>query len=321
MNKDAEWYAAGFDGRRRRVLGAAISAVENDRPDALAVLATVYGRTGTAHVLGVTGPPGVGKSTLVNALIGQYRKADMSVAVVAVDPSSPIGGGAILGDRIRMSEHALDPDVFVRSVASRGHSGGLSRSTARVVDVLDGFGFDVVIVETVGTGQAEIDIMHLAQTVVVVLAPGFGDEVQAIKAGILEIADIFVVNKADTSGASRTRNSLHEALGPVSDDSWQQPIVLTTATEGAGVVDVYDKIREHSATIDPQDREKAANVRARRQLAVAVGELAAQRVIRNDRLEGLADDVLSGQLDLRSAAVAALEQMTWPETMDQLESS
>jgi len=317
MNIDAEGYAAGFEKRQRRVLGSAISAVENDRPDAPAVLGAVYGKTGNAHVLGVTGPPGAGKSTLVNALIGEYRSRDMSVAVVAVDPSSPIGGGAILGDRIRMSEHALDPDVFVRSVASRGHLGGLSRSTARVVDVLDGFGFDVVIVETVGTGQAEIDIMHLAQTVIVVLAPGFGDEVQAIKAGILEIADIFVVNKADTSGASRTRQSLHEALGPVGDDGWRQPIVLTVATEDTGVGEVYDMIQAHTATIDPQDRKRASTVRALRQLAVAVGELAALRVIASEQLEDVADDVLSGQLDLRSAAEAALDRTTWPETTEQ----
>jgi len=312
MNRDAEWYAAGFESRQRRVLGAAISAVENDRRDAPAVLATVYGRTGSTHVVGITGPPGVGKSTLVNALIAQYRKADMSVAVVAIDPSSPIGGGAILGDRIRMSEHALDPDVFVRSVASRGHLGGLSRSAARVVDVLDGFGFDVVIVETVGTGQAEIDIMHLAQTVVVVVAPGFGDEVQAVKAGILEIADIFVVNKADTSGASRTQLSLHEALGPVRDDGWQQPIVLTTATEGAGVADVYDKIQEHKGTIDPDARAEAATVRARRQLAV----LAAELVMGSDKLEDVADDMLSGRVDLRSAAMTALERVMWLETTE-----
>jgi len=317
MNKDAEEYAAGFDRRQRRVLGTAISAVENDRPDAPAVLAAVYGKTGTAHVLGVTGPPGAGKSTLVNALISEYRKAGMSVGVVAVDPSSPIGGGAILGDRIRMSEHALDPDVFVRSVASRGHLGGLSRSTARVVDVLDGFGFDVVIVETVGTGQAEIDIMHLAQTVIVVVAPGFGDEVQAVKAGILEIADIFVVNKSDTSGATRAQHSLHEALGPVGDDGWQQPIVPTVATEGAGIDDVFDRIQAHAATVDPQDRKRAGTVRALRQIAVAVGELAAQRVIENEQLEDVADDVLSGRLDLRAAAESALERMTWPETTEQ----
>jgi len=316
MTRDAEFYASGFDRRQRRVLGAAISAVENDRPDAPAVVAAVYGKTGTAHVLGITGPPGAGKSTLVNALIGEYRKQDMSVGVVAVDPSSPIGGGAILGDRIRMSQHALDPEVFVRSVASRGQLGGLSRATAGVVDVLDGFGFDVVIVETVGTGQAEIDIMHLAQTVVLVAAPGFGDEVQAVKSGVLEIADIFVVNKADTPGAARTQNNLHEALGPIRDDGWRQPIMPTVATEGTGVGEVYDMIQGHFATIDPLARKQAANVRAHHQLAVAVGELSARRAIRSEELDDVAEDVLSGRLDLQSAAAVALERLTRPGTTE-----
>ncbi|GMQ92891.1 MAG: hypothetical protein BMS9Abin12_0368 [Acidimicrobiia bacterium] len=314
MSNDQERYAIGFAERDRRVLASAISAVENDRPDASAVLAAVYGRTGKAHVVGVTGPPGVGKSTLVGALIGEFRRAGQSVAVVAVDPSSPYGGGAILGDRIRMSDHTLDAGVFVRSLAARGYLGGLSRATARVVDILDSFGFDVVIVETVGTGQAEIDIMHLAQTVVVVAAPGFGSEMQAVKAGILEIADIFVLNKADTPMAARAEQDLHEALGPLSGSGWRQPIIPTVAIEAGGVPELFEKVCEHRAQLDPKARAAAATTRARRQLAAAVAELASERVGERTEVDDLTDQVLSGRLGLKAAAQAALELISSPPT-------
>jgi LAO/AO transport system ATPase len=316
MISDQEHYEAGFAEGNRRVLGSAISALENDRPDAPAVLAAVYGRTGNAHVVGVTGPPGAGKSTLVNVLIGEYRKADQSVAVVAVDPSSPFRGGALLGDRIRMSDHALDAGVFVRSVASRGHLGGLSRATAQVVDVLDSFGFDVVIVETVGTGQAEIDIMHLAQTVVVVAAPGFGSEVQALKAGILEIADIFVVNKADTPAAYKTERNLHEALGPPSASGWRQPIIQTVAIDSTGVPELFEKVCEHRDQLDPRERDRAATMRAKRQLTAAVAELASERVGRCTDVDDLADQILSGRLGLRAAAEATLPLITSPSNLE-----
>ncbi len=312
MNRDQASYEAGFAEGNRRVLGSAISAVESNRTDAPAVLAAVYGRTGKAHVVGVTGPPGAGKSTLVNALIGECRRAGQTVAVVAVDPSSPFGGGALLGDRIRMSEHALDPGVFVRSVASRGHLGGLSRATARVVDILDSFGFDIVIVETVGTGQAEIDIMHLAQTVVMVAAPGFGSEVQAIKAGILEIADIFVVNKADTQAAFKTERILHEALGEVTESGWRQPIIATVAIDNTGVPELFEKICEHRAQLGPGERAGAATARAKRQLAAAAAELAAQHVFKHAAVDDLADQVLSGGLELGAAAQAALKLISAP---------
>lgn len=307
MTRHPGFDAEGFAEGDRRVLGRAISAVENDRPDAPAVLAAVYGRTGNAHVVGVTGPPGAGKSTLVSALIGDFRKAEQSVAVIAVDPSSPFGGGAILGDRIRMSEHALDAEVFVRSVASRGHLGGLSRATARVVDVLDGFGFDVVIVETVGAGQAEIDIMHLAQTVIFVAAPGLGDQVQAVKAGILEIADIFVVNKADSPMAAQAERSLHEALGAPTASGWSQPIIPTVAIDNTGVPELFRKVREHWTQLDPDERARSSTIRARRQLAAAVAELASTRVSRQTEIEDLAEQVLSGRLGLKAAAEAALQ--------------
>jgi len=312
--RGADFFADGFAAGDRRVLGPAISAVENDRPDAPAVLAAIHGRTGAAHVVGVTGAPGVGKSTLVSALIGEYRRSGRSVAVVAVDPSSPFGGGAILGDRIRMSDHALDPEVFVRSVASRGHLGGLSRATARAVDVLDGFGFEVVIVETVGTGQAEIDIMHLAQTVIVVTAPGLGDEVQAVKAGILEIADIFVINKADAPAAARAERILHEALGPHVEGGWRQPIIPTVATEGTGVSEVFAKTRQHWDQLNPGDRTRSATLRAKRQLAAAVAELASANIVGSEAADDLAEQVLSGRLSLQAAAEKALQLISTPST-------
>ncbi len=302
-------YGEGLISGDRRLLGKAITAVENDRPDSSEVLKAIAGRTGRAHVVGITGPPGAGKSTLTSALITSLRERGRTVAVIAVDPSSPFGGGAILGDRIRMGEHALDPGVFVRSVAARGHLGGLSRTTARVVDVLDGAGFDTIIVETVGTGQAETEIMHLAQTVVVVAAPGLGDEVQAIKAGILEIADIFVVNKADSPIVNHTLRTLHEALGPTDERGWSQPILPTIATDGTGVEELMDAIEAHAAGFEEDYRTRAATLRARRQLAVAAAELASSHVHRSTDpiIDLLAEKVLSGALSLREAAEEALE--------------
>ncbi|TME62252.1 MAG: methylmalonyl Co-A mutase-associated GTPase MeaB [Chloroflexi bacterium] len=185
----------------KRSLARLVSVVENDDPGAAEILRTLYADTGRAQVVGVTGPPGGGKSTLVNNLAGAYRERSSRVAVVAVDPSSPFSGGAILGDRIRMRERFLDEGIFIRSMASRGHAGGLARATARVVNVLDALGTDVVLVETVGVGQEEVDVIGVADTVCLVTVPGLGDDIQAIKAGILEIADVLVVNKADRPGA------------------------------------------------------------------------------------------------------------------------
>lgn len=314
MKRDVSYYREGLASGSRDALGRAITAVENDRPEAQFVFQAISGRTGRAHVIGVTGPPGAGKSTLTSALIAAFREQGQRVAVLAVDPSSPFGGGAILGDRIRMGEHGLDSGVFVRSVASRGHLGGLSRATARVIDVLDGASFDTVIVETVGTGQAETEIMHLAQTVVVVMAPGLGDEIQAVKAGILEIADIFVVNKADSPLADRTMRTLHEALRPAGQSDWRQPILPTIATDRTGVADLADAIANHAASLDDDVRLKSGSRRARRQLAVAAAELAAERVHESDDpiIDELAEQILSGEVGLRDAAQEALRSVVGP---------
>jgi LAO/AO transport system kinase len=218
-------------------------------PSAVQVMKRLYPHTGRAFVLGVTGNPGAGKSTVVDALIARYRKAQKRVGVVAVDPSSPFSGGAILGDRIRMQRHATDEGVFIRSLATRGHLGGLSRSTGEVVAVLDAMGYDVVIVETVGVGQDEVDVVSQAETSIVVTVPGLGDEIQAIKAGILEIADVLVVNKADREGADRTVRDLVGMLELRGHDAHPVEIVRTVATSGEGIDELVQAVERHRARV------------------------------------------------------------------------
>ncbi|MEP6656622.1 MAG: methylmalonyl Co-A mutase-associated GTPase MeaB [Betaproteobacteria bacterium] len=234
--------------RDRRAIGHAISAVENDGPGAAGLSAAVTPHAGAAHVLGITGPPGAGKSTLINALLGELIRRGKSIAVVAVDPSSPLTGGAVLGDRVRMGEHGTHPDVFIRSVSSRGHLGGLSRTTSRIVDILDAAGFDVVIVETVGAGQSEVEITAIADTRVVVCPPGLGDDVQAIKAGIFEIADVFVVNKGDLPAAEATVRDLKDMLRLRRRGAQEVPVIKTTATLADGVAAVVDAVSAHGAS-------------------------------------------------------------------------
>ncbi|NMG30084.1 methylmalonyl Co-A mutase-associated GTPase MeaB [Aromatoleum evansii] len=241
----------------RAALARALTAVENDAAGADALLASLAVRTGRAHVVGITGAPGAGKSTLINALLGELLARGKRVAVVAVDPSSPVSGGALLGDRVRMGAHGGDERVFIRSLSSRGHLGGLSRTTARVVDLFDAAGFDVVVVETVGVGQSEVEIAQLADTRIVVCAPGLGDEVQAIKAGVLEIADILVVNKADSPLAAATVRDL-EMRGSARGEGWQVPVLAAVATSGEGVTGLADRIDEHARVAGVGRRRKAA---------------------------------------------------------------
>jgi LAO/AO transport system kinase len=257
----------------RRAIARQISGVENDRPEARQVLAELYPHTGQAYLVGLTGAPGTGKSTLVNELAKIYRRQNKTVAIISVDPTSPFTGGAILGDRIRMHDLAGDPGVFVRSMATRGSLGGLARATADAAKVFDAAGFEIILIETVGVGQAEVEIAGLAHSVVVVEAPGLGDEVQAIKAGILEIADVFVVNKADREGANRTvaalnmmldlthqtlpKTVLHHGLlmdvaaadetKPAEATPWRPPICQTIATQGTGIDEVAQALVRHRA--------------------------------------------------------------------------
>ena len=230
----------------RRAIARAITAVENDPTRAQSLRDTLAPHLGRAHVVGITGPAGAGKSTLVNALLGEFLARGHTVAVVAVDPSSPFTGGAVLGDRIRMAEHQANERVFIRSLAARGHAGGLSRATSPVIDVLDAAGFDLILVETVGAGQSDVAVASLARTRIVVYPPGLGDEVQALKAGMLEIADILVVNKADLPGADRTARDLL-AMPARHGTQSKRPVMKTVSTTGDGVAKLADAIAERKA--------------------------------------------------------------------------
>jgi LAO/AO transport system kinase len=249
-----------------RAIGRAISEVERDARSVPEILRRLFPRTGRARILGITGPPGAGKSTLVQRLAQAYRKAGRRVGIVAVDPSSPFTGGAILGDRIRMSEIYTDPGVFIRSMATRGALGGLARATSDAVDVLDAAGFDPIFIETVGVGQDEVDIVRAADTVAVVLVPGLGDDIQAIKAGILEIADVFVVNKAEREGADRAVAELSMMLDFAGHLPWRPPIVKTSAPTGSGVAEAVaalDAHGEHLAASGEGARRRAVRARSR----------------------------------------------------------
>ena len=256
---------AGVLAGRARQIGRAISAVENPGGSS-EILGALFSRTGRARVLGITGPPGAGKSTFVQRLAQAYRRAGHRVGIVAVDPSSPFTGGAILGDRIRMSEIYTDPGVFIRSMATRGALGGLARATSDAVDVLDAAGYDIVLIETVGVGQDEVDIVKAAETTAVVLLPGLGDEIQAIKAGILEIGDVFLVNKADREGADRTAAELAMMLDLAPPAAWRPPIVRTVATRGEGVEEAAEALAAHGAFLDSTGegaRRRERRMRAR----------------------------------------------------------
>lgn len=308
LGSDADAFTAKLLAGDRVTLGRAVNAVENDDAGAAQVLRAMRGHLGRAHVVGITGAPGAGKSTLVNALIHEFRGGGKTVGVVAIDPSSPLTGGAILGDRIRMSDHSSDRDVFIRSVASRGHLGGLSRTAVRVIDVMDAAGKDTIIVETVGTGQSEVEVMQAAHTVLVVCAPGLGDEIQAVKAGILEIADILVVNRGDNPLANRTERDLLEAAVFTRADGWTVPVRRTTATTGEGVAELAEMIGDHATHLGSEGLAAGATKRSASLVASAARELMERRMQEADagKMQALAEALLSGEIDLETAAAKAL---------------
>ena len=265
MIASADSFLAQARAGDKRSVARLLTIVENDEPGSADILRSLYPETGRARIVGVTGPPGGGKSTLVSRLAAEYRKTYDRIAIVAVDPSSPFTGGAILGDRIRMRDRFLDEGVFIRSMASRGHAGGLSRATMRVVNVLDALGTGLVIVETVGVGQEEVEVVRVADTVCLVTVPGLGDDIQAIKAGILEIADVLVVNKADKPGADETARDLTQMLSlGKGRTSWKPPIIRTSAQDGTGIDTLVQAIDAHvlwSAGSGDRDARRAGAAR------------------------------------------------------------
>lgn len=279
-------------------------------------MAALAGHTGHAHVVGLTGAPGVGKSTTTNALVGALRARGARVAVLAVDPSSPFSGGALLGDRIRMSEHAADPDVFIRSMASRGHLGGLSWAAPHALRVLDAAGFDVVLLETVGVGQSEVEVAGAADTTVVLLAPGTGDGIQAAKAGILEVADVLVVNKGDREGAERTTRDLRHAvaMGDRPEHAWHPPVLRLVATSGEGVDQLLAAVDEHREHLGAEGlRERRARRAAAEVEGLTLEALRARVVgVAGERLTALAADVVAGRTDPWAAADRLVAEATEP---------
>ncbi len=287
MSSDAAQLVAAGTSGDRRAIARLISMVEEDRPGADEAMALLFPRTGRAYVVGLTGAPGAGKSTLTDRLITHMRELGNEVAVIAVDPSSPFTGGAILGDRIRMQDHISDEGVYIRSMGSRGHLGGMAAATPKAVAVLDAVGKPYVFIETVGVGQAEVEIVDNSDTAVVVVNPGWGDSVQANKAGLLEIGDIFVVNKADREGVRDTIRDLEQMLDLGTTRPWRPPIVATIATTGEGVAELWEAVIAHRAHL------------------VETGELEARR---RDRLEK----------DMRRAVVAELVRRTQLASEDEL---
>jgi len=280
----------------------ALRMIDDELPEAREILKKIYPYTGKAHIIGITGAPGAGKSTLVSKLIELYRKKSLKVGVIAVDPTSPFTGGAILGDRIRMQSHSTDPEVFIRSVATRGHLGGLSKSAWEMVKVLDAMGKEKIIVETVGVGQDEVEIIGLAHTSVVVLVPGLGDDIQAIKAGILEIADIFVVNKADRPEANRLVKEIEFMLemAGIKDKEWQPPVIKTIATKGEGIEELAVAIDNHFEYLKKSGKLKEKiRMQLEKEFENTITSLIKEKIYRKiqEKMESLISKMENGEVD------------------------
>lgn len=310
--KKVEELAEGVLAGNIRSIARAITTIENNAPGAQALIARIFPHTGKAHVIGLTGPGGAGKSTLIEKIVREYRKRGKTVGVVAVDPTSPFTGGAFLGDRIRMQELSTDSGVFIRSMASRNYPGGLARATKDAAKILDAAGKDVVLVETVGAGQSEVEIINVAQTVVVVHAPGLGDEIQAIKAGIMEIADVFVVNKADRDNANKTVMDLQAILQLSGDEKgWKPPIMKAVALTGEGVAELVDKLEEHKRFLenDPESKIRLLNAKAEAELTEAIKERVAGSIMENLKKEGKLDECLQKILKREKDPASAAEEL------------
>jgi GTPase len=309
-----ETLAAGVRSGDRRALARAITLVENGDPLAYDVVRDLYPDTGQAYAVGLTGPPGVGKSSLISSLVRHVRADDTTVGVVSVDPSSPFSHGALLGDRIRLTDHFLDPGVFIRSMGTRGHLGGLAEATLQALLILDAAGKDVVFLETVGTGQSEVEVIGIADTVLLVLMPGSGDSVQALKAGIMEIPDVIAINKMDHPAAKTMLNEVRSILGLDREREWRPPIVLTDATRGENVPELWEKIAAHRAYLEDSGQLEA---RRAKNLAGEVFSVASARakqhlehaVSGDPELERLLEAVQRRELDPMTAVREILEKV------------
>jgi LAO/AO transport system kinase len=291
----------------RRALARLITLVENNSKEALEALRKLHAHTGKAHIIGITGPPGGGKSTIVDKMAKELRRQNKTVGIVAVDPTSPFTGGALLGDRIRMSELSTDSEVFIRSMGTRGALGGVARATSDVVKLLDAFGKDTIFIETVGTGQAEVDVVKIAHTTIIITMPGLGDDIQTIKAGIMEIGDIFVVNKADREGADKRVMEL-EAMLELGQkrSSWQPPVIKTIAREGEGIKELLDHANRHFLWLsDSGILIKRGLEKSREELFQIIGEKIEKVVIDNvddKEIEELSQKILKREIDPYTAA-------------------
>lgn len=300
----------GILAGNRRSVARAITIIENNAPEAQKLIASIYPHTEKAHIVGITGPSGSGKSTLIEKIIRKYRQRGKTVGVIAVDPTSPFTGGAFLGDRIRMQELSTDQGVFIRSMATRNYLGGIARATKDAVKVLDAAGKDIVIVETVGAGQSEVEIIKVARTIVVICAPGLGDEIQAIKAGIMEIGDIFVVNKADRENANKAIMDIQAMLQLNNKEkTWKSPVLKTVALTGEGVPQLIEKIEEHKSLLERELERKRSREKAEAELTDVIKEKVAASIIEDLKREGKFEELLQKILEKKMDPASAAEKL------------
>ncbi len=296
-----------------RAIAKTISIIENNEPEAQKIISQIYPKTGNAHIVGITGPPGAGKSTLIEKLVKELRNRGKTVGIVAVDPTSPFSGGAFLGDRVRMQDLSLDPGVYIRSMATRNHPGGLAKATKDAARVLDASGKDVVIVETVGAGQSEVEVVKVAQTILVVLATGLGDDIQAIKAGQMEIGDIFVVNKGDRENADKAVSDIQAMLELAPEKKgWRPHVIKTSALTGEGIADLLERIDEHAKHLKKGAHRERRKERVENELAEALTQKITESLMKelkqSEEWKRLAKKILSRKIDPYSAADKLLEK-------------